>query len=338
MGQSDNDYRVNWHRVAAPGSARAYLIALALVILATVLRSGLGLISEDILPFLTYFPAVLFAALFGGLGPGIFAAVLGAIIGWWAFMQPYFLFTFANTGQEISVSIYLVAALLIVWGADRYRTLTQKLEDEEKFRKLAVEELSHRLKNKIATIQAIISFQLRDNPEIRDAIIGRLIALSGTDDLIMQTQGRGARLREILSAELGPYESSRVSIAGPVVLLPPKVAMTMALLVHELATNAAKYGALSNATGHLAIGWSYSDGPLNLIWHESGGPIVATPTHNGFGMKLISRALSQFDGACETNFEATGLICKMRVRLPTNAEIIEPNNDNATTVTPRITV
>ena len=87
--------------------------------------------------------------------------------------------------------------------------------------------------------------ELHDIPEKKDAIVGRLVALSATDDLILETQGQGARLREILSAKLGPYETSRITVAGPVLLLSPKIAMTMALLVHELATNAAKYGALS---------------------------------------------------------------------------------------------
>ena len=83
----------------------------------------------------------------------------------------------------------------------------KRLEDEEKFRKLAVEELAHRLKNKLATIQSIISFQLREEPQVRDAILRRLSALSATDDLIMAAQGQGARLRDILSAELAPYDS-----------------------------------------------------------------------------------------------------------------------------------
>jgi HWE histidine kinase len=91
----------------------------------------------------------------------------------------------------------------------------------------------------LATIQSIISFQLRDDPQIRDAILSRLTALSATDDLIMATQGQGAGLRGILSAELRPYGVSRVSMEGPDVLLPPKLALMMALLVHELATNAA---------------------------------------------------------------------------------------------------
>lgn len=101
-----------------------------------------------------------------------------------------------------------------IWAADHYRRLTKRLEDEENFRKLAVEELAHRLKNKLATIQSIISFQLRDEPQTRDAILSRLSALSATDDLIMAAQGRGARIRDVLSAELRPYGASRISIGS----------------------------------------------------------------------------------------------------------------------------
>ena len=236
-------------------------------------------------------------------------------------MPPPFVFFPLTTNQAISLLVYLLASLLIVWAADHYRNLTRRLEDEERFRKLTVEELAHRLKNKIATIQAIISLELHDIPQKRDAIIGRLVALAATDDLIMEAQGQGARLREILSTELGPYETSRITIAGPVILLSPTVAMTMALLVHELATNAAKYGALSSATGQVAISWSLSDRRLNLEWRESGGPVVNAPTRNGFGMRLLSRALVQFGGGVEMSFEATGLVCKMNVTLPENIAV-----------------
>jgi two-component sensor histidine kinase len=223
--------------------------------------------------------------------------------------------------------------LLIVWAADRHRSLTKRLQDEEKFRKLTVEELAHRLKNKIATIQAIISFQLRDSPQTRDAIIGRLNALAATDNLILETQGQGARLREILSVELGPYEPSRIAVEGPVVLLSPKLAMSMALLFHELATNAAKYGALSSATGQVSISWSLSGTRLNLEWRESGGPIVATPIHRGFGTRLLSVALDQFGGTVETTFQPTGVICKLTAmhaeNLSTNPQNILPEGSVA---------
>jgi two-component sensor histidine kinase len=306
-----------WRRVP-PGSAEAYAYAACFVVIATLLRWGLGHFSQHILPFPTYFPAALFATVIGGPGVGVFATVTGGIIGWLAFMSPQGAFFPGSHGQEISLAAYLCASLLIVWGADHYRRITKRLRDEENFRKLTVEELAHRLKNKIATIQSVISLQLRDSPEIRDAIMGRLSALSATDDLILATQGQGAHLRDILSAELGPYETSRIAIDGPVILLPPKFALMMALLVHELATNSAKYGALSIAAGRVAIRWSLSNSRLDLEWREGGGPLVATPSHRGFGMRLLQRALEQFDGTVETTFEPTGLICKLSATVPDN--------------------
>jgi two-component sensor histidine kinase len=307
---------LKWH--ISPGSSRAYAFATLCVAVASLLRWGLGLIiTEDHQYFTTYYPAVLFAALLGGAGAGAYAAVLSGIIAWWAFMVPHFAFLPRTTVEVINLLIYLLASLLIVWAADHYRRLTKRLEVEEKFRKLAVEELAHRLKNKIATIQSIISFRLRDNPQPRDAIIACLTALSATDDLILATQqGQGARLRDILSAELGPYETSRIAIEGPTVLLSPQLAMTMALLVHELATNSAKYGAFSVATGKVAICWSLCDRRLDLEWRESGGPIITVPTKRGFGTRLLSRALDQFEGAVKTTFEPTGLICKLIATLP----------------------
>jgi HWE histidine kinase/uncharacterized protein DUF4118 len=245
----------NWLRIS-PGSPEAYVFATLCTVIASLIRWGLGLVSEDILPLPTFYPAVLFSALIGGAGAGAFAAALGGFIGWWAFMPPRFAFFPVTFGQQIGLLMYFSASLLIVWGADHYRKITKRLENEEKFRELAVDELAHRLKNKLATIQSIISFQLRDDPQIRDAILSRLTALSATNDLIMATQGQGAGLRGILSAELRPYGLARVSMEGPDVLLPPKLALMMALLLHELATNAAKYGALSSSVGNLSIQWS----------------------------------------------------------------------------------
>ena len=150
-----------------------------------------------------------------------------------------------------------------------------------------VEELAHRLKNKIATIQSIISQQLRDLPERRDDIVGRLVALSATDDLIMASQGQGARIGDILSTELRAYDLSRISMEAPNVFFERKLATTMALLVHELTTNAARHGALSCAAGKLSILWSLADKTLKFEWRESGGPpVLVSPSHRGFGSNL----------------------------------------------------
>jgi two-component sensor histidine kinase len=320
-----NSYRVNWQSRIQPGSADAYAFATFLVVIASLVRWGLGLVAEDVQAFPTYYPAVLFAAIVGGAGAGTFAALLGGFIGWWAFLPPSFTFLPLTAGRAISIVSYVLSTSLIVWAADHYRRLAKRFEDEEKFRKLAVEELAHRLKNKLATIQSIISFQLREEPQVRDAILSRLSALSATDDLIMAAQGQGARIHDILSAELAPYDGSRISMAGPDCRLSPKLALTMALLVHELATNAAKYGALSSSVGKLSIGWSLSGARLHLEWRENGGPVVTKPTHRGFGTRLLSRSLEQFGGAVETSFETTGLICKLSVVLPAHTPSIIPD-------------
>lgn len=157
MSVSDNQHRLTWRERFSPGSAEAYALATFLVVIAGLTRCGLSFISEDIFLFAAFYPAILFATYIGGLGVGVFAAVLGAAIAWGAFV-PHPL----GAGVQIKLLAYLLASTLIIWGAEHYRSVRKRLEDEEKFRKLAVEELAHRLKNKLATIQSIISFQLRD--------------------------------------------------------------------------------------------------------------------------------------------------------------------------------
>ena len=136
----------------------------------------------------------------------------------------------------------------------------------------------------------------------------------------MATQGGGANIRDILDAETRPYDNSRISLQGPDLILPPKPAMAMALVVHELVTNSAKYGALSAPSGKLAIGWSKADGKMTIIWRESDGPVVVPSNHHGFGTRLLRRALQQFGGAIQSRFEPTGLICEMSLILPRERE------------------
>jgi len=314
---------MNWLHFSED-SAGAYAFAAFLVGVASVIRWVLSFLGDDVFVFAAYYPAILFVTYVGGARVGGFAAVLGAVIAWWAFLQPHFAFFPLTSGSGIRLLGYLFACSLIVWGAEHYRSLMKRLQDEEKFRKLAVEELSHRLKNKLATMQSIISFRLREHPHIKDEIIASLCALAATDELIMATQGRGAHLRDILAAEFAPYDVARISMEGPNCLLSPRVALTIALLIHELATNAAKYGAFSNSEGKVSVAWSLSNGQLNLAWRESGGPVIITiPRQRGFGTRLMSRALDQFGGRVETAFETTGLVCKLSLilqeRVPTGS-------------------
>jgi hypothetical protein len=173
------------------GSTEAYIFAIFCVVVAALIRWAIGLAVAGVVPFAAFFPAALFAAFVGGMGPGIFAVVLGGIIGWWAFLEPKGYFLPLTLSQQVSLVFYFATGLIIVVAADHYRKVTKRLEDAERFRELAVEELAHRLKNKVATIQAIISLRLRDDPDSRDEILNCLSTLRATDELIIATQGRG---------------------------------------------------------------------------------------------------------------------------------------------------
>jgi len=322
--RGSNGRLARWRHIS-PGSAEAYILAIIFVAIAALTRWGLGFLTQEMQAFTTFYPAVLFAALLGGAGPAIAAAILGGVISWWKFLPPSTSLLPLSTADQINLLSYFISSAVIVWATDHYRRLVKRLRDEEGFRKLAVDELAHRLKNKVATIQAIIGFRLREQHEMKDEIIGSLNALMAADDLIMASQGEGANLRDIFAAEFAPYDVSRISMAGPDCLLSPKIALTMALLVHELATNAAKYGALSNADGKVSIAWSLAGDKLSVTWYEVGGPPVAPPTHAGFGTRLFKRALGQFDGKVDADFAPTGLVCRLSVTLPGDAPNIVPD-------------
>lgn len=188
--------------------------------------------------------------------------------------------------------------------------------------KLLLDELNHRVKNTLATVQSIAAQTLRNSPEpraFRETFEARLLALSATHDLLTASNWRGASLRDVLSVEFRPYGSERYEFDGPDVALSATEALTLGLLFHELATNAAKYGALLTEEGCVRIRWSVEgDTRLVLTWTEEGGPAVTPPTRRGFGSRLIERSLQgEIGGEASLDFHATGLRC--RIVLPLRA-------------------
>jgi PAS domain S-box-containing protein len=189
----------------------------------------------------------------------------------------------------------------------------------ERQQKLLLDELNHRVKNTLATVQAIAAQTLRTNAEpaaFRDAFESRLIALSATHDLLTATNWRSAALRDVLLLELKPFGPERYQLEGPQTSLSPPEALTLGLLFHELATNAAKYGALSTQDGCVEVGWRVETtgegAKLELDWIERGGPPVSPPTRRGFGSRLIERSLTgQMRGKAELEFAADGLLCRI---------------------------
>ncbi len=189
----------------------------------------------------------------------------------------------------------------------------------ERQQKLLVDELNHRVKNSLATVQAIASQTLRATPDpeaFRQAFESRLIALSATHDLLTATSWRGADLRDVLLVEFKPYAPNRYALDGESVDLAPSEALALGLVVHELATNAAKYGALSDGDGCVEVTWTVEDSRLRLTWRERGGPAVTPPARVGFGSRLIERSLTgSLAGSARLEFAPDGLICQIELPL-----------------------
>ena len=141
-------------------------------------------------------------------------------------------------------------------------------------------------------------------------------ALSATDDLIARVDGSGCDIKDLLLSELGPYGHVRFTLNGDPLFLPAKLAVSLALIFHELATNAGKYGAFSSARGLLQVSWSVSDDRLNITWDETEGPPVGAIGEAGFGTRLLNSALAPFDGKTEIAFLKTGIHCTMQCRIP----------------------
>lgn len=174
---------------------------------------------------------------------------------------------------------------------------------------MLIDELNHRVKNTLVTVQSIMRQSLRattDPAVIRETIEARLFALSRSHDLLSRHSWEGAGLRSLLDAELKPFihanrDHARITIEGVDVSIPPKAILALGIAFHELATNAVKYGALSNEVGTILITWDVmtkgKDERLTLTWRESGGPAVVVPDHKGFGSQVIERGLAHELGA-----------------------------------------
>jgi two-component sensor histidine kinase len=205
--------------------------------------------------------------------------------------------------------------LLIDVLARQAADLIERKRSEERIVILA-REAEHRAKNILATVQATVRLTKSDTPEaLKHAIEGRIQALANAHRLFVQSNWTGADLRSVATQELSPYcqdGDNRARIDGPNVFLEPNMAQTIAMTLHELATNAAKYGALSAPKGHVEVRWSRAtDGTIVLRWTEAGGPPVKHPEHQGFGTRVMDSMIGQLNGSMHFDWRADGLACEI---------------------------
>src|SRR5215475_2636404 len=313
-----DDFRRGWHGISEMPPPVSLGFAVLCLLLATGFRWGLAQMRPDVF-FTPYIPAVFFATALGGPWIGMLTAIAGGVLG----IAIDFNHAAAESSRLALLLIFWIVSALTIWGVQHYRSnvtqqrkIAKRLMEEESYRKLVVEELQHRLKNKSSTIHAVLRQVLENQPQVWASIDSRIRALSATDDLIAKVDGSGCDIKDLLLSELGPYGHVRFSLNGEPLFLPAKLAVCLALILHELATNAGKYGAFSSARGLLQVTWTLTGDRLNLTWDETEGPPVESVGAAGFGTKLLRSALTSFDGKTEVAFLRSGVHCTLQCRVP----------------------
>jgi len=222
-----------------------------------------------------------------------------------------------------------------LYGVRVVQDITARKEAEDR-QKLLMDELNHRVKNTLATVQSLAAQTARGalSPEaFRKAFEGRLLALSQAHDQLTRRHWSSADLRAIVTAAAGPYlvaGQERFQIDGDDVTVTPRVALTLAMVLHELTTNAVKYGALSTAAGRVYVSWRLEQKPpqpavLRLDWRESGGPPVVAPERRGFGSRFIEGSVKlELRGTAVLQFHPAGLHCALEVPHEIAVDVREP--------------
>ena len=193
--------------------------------------------------------------------------------------------------------------------------VTERARGEQHLR-LVVNELNHRVKNTLAMIQAVAAQTFRnanDLPQAQATFSARIIALARANDLLTGENWEGASLSDIVagvSVAHAGNQPDRFTAKGPAVRLSPKAALSLSMAMHELGTNAVKYGALSKDAGRVDVSWTINDGRMRIEWRESGGPPVTTPERRGFGSRLVERGLAgEMGGTAQIVFDPAGVVC-----------------------------
>jgi two-component sensor histidine kinase len=310
---------VSWRRLfplEPPAWWKGQLLAVLSVGVATDVRWLLQPLLTADFPFITYFPAALVATIWGGVWAGVTAVALSSVVAIWLFAPMHFHF---SVSLPVAVSGVMYVALGVALVALTNHLLASsrreaRLREQIEF---ISQELRHRIKNMLAVVEALSRQTARNAGSVEDfqaAFLPRLRALVATQDLLVES-GDGVALHALVEATLMPFGvDGRLErpLDGPAIVLTAGQTVALALVLNELATNAAKYGALSTAEGRLDIGWTQAPGgEARLLWRERGGPSVTPPERTGFGSKLFERGLGDPHSAVRLSYPADGVVCEL---------------------------
>lgn len=310
-----------------------YLIATLLVGLCAVVRAA---VITDLLPWLLFMPVTLLIGLTMERGTGIYSVLLSALLAAVTIARAGATFWLTGAQWVASILFVLVASSQVVVAAEvrssfvrarrmieeRERINAQLAAQEEQGR-LLNQELGHRLKNLLTIVQAVVGQTIRQSTDLASAgkaLSFRLAAFGRAADVLTASTWESADLDALARSALVTHDTmaERFRLEGPSIRFRSQVALAMALTLHELATNAMKYGALSNDTGHVEVKWSIERGPdhaeprFHFTWQEVGGPPVQPPTRRGFGSLMIERSLKgYFRGGTTIDYAPGGLIFRI---------------------------
>jgi two-component sensor histidine kinase len=266
-------------------------------------------------PFITYFPAVLVASVLGGVGSGSIALFLSAATAGYLWLEPYNVFDLTKVSVTTLI-VFLVMGAIVVLGAHLLQVAATMARDSEMRASLIAREMQHRIGNKLALVQAVARLSARHATtleEFQELFSERLRALSESQAVVGVDPDLPTDLAALIRVVLRPFDEQRVDLGGPLVGVEHRDRPMLALLVHELGTNAVKHGALSTSGGRVAIRWSMSGPGVVLEWREIGGPPVTPPERAGFGTSLASAAFPQDRGAVSFAYEPEGLRCTVKL-------------------------
>jgi len=295
----------------------AYGLAVLAVVLAILLRLAVGSYVSESVTFTTYFIAIIIAAFVSGFWPGMVAVVLSVVSGWYLFLPPAFSFALKQPEAFALLLFVIVATIAVAFVSG----LVGSILIHEERQQFLIRELQHRSQNLFAVIQVIASRSLVEGQplsKIKEMLNGRLMALAHTHAMLANNAWVGAPLNEIVSQELNGFEG-QVSVSGCNIVVNTPAAQNFALIVHELRTNAVKYGALSSPSGHVTIDGLIESAnekkQFRFRWYESGGPPAIEPTRKGFGSTVLLETAKRFGQAAAAVYRPEGLTYEFRVLL-----------------------
>jgi len=294
---------------------KGQLIAVACVLGGALVRWPLESFLLVDVPFITYFPAVLVSAVWGGTRAGMTSLLLAIMVAGFRWFEPAGEWGQAATSGA-SLAAFAVFGGAVVFVAEVLRGSLKELAASEERSRLLASEMGHRVKNALAIATAISRQTARtvgSVAEYRAALEGRFSALALAQDLATIDVSQAADLSDLFRRVLAPFDAGRCDISGAPFRLAQDLTSMMALLIHELATNATKYGALSVAGGRVRIAWFLETGMLVVDWQELGGPEVTEPSRAGFGARLMQSAFPKDRATVTVDYRPDGLRCRISV-------------------------